>query len=146
MQLDSLKRKHPHRRAKRVGRSGARGKTSGRGTKGQKARAGHKMRPEMRDIIKKYPKHRGYQFKSFRPKPTPVNLDALEAAFASGDAVNPASLLKMGVISKEGGRLPAVKILGTGKISKKFAVTGCATSKSAKAAIEAAGGTVAPMV
>jgi len=43
-----------------VGRGGKRGKTAGRGTKGQNARAGRKKRPELRDIIKKLPKRRGY--------------------------------------------------------------------------------------
>jgi large subunit ribosomal protein L15 len=42
-----------------VGRGGKRGKTSGRGGKGQTARAGHKIRPEIRDLIKKLPKRRG---------------------------------------------------------------------------------------
>ena len=45
--------------SKRFGRGGKRGKTSGRGCKGQTARAGANMRPEMRDIIKRLPKLRG---------------------------------------------------------------------------------------
>lgn len=49
-----------------VGRGGKHAKTSGRGGKGQTARAGNKRRPELRDIIKKLPKNRGYQFKSIR--------------------------------------------------------------------------------
>lgn len=47
-----------------VGRGGKHAKTSGRGGKGQTARAGNKRRPELRDIIKKLPKQRGYSFKS----------------------------------------------------------------------------------
>ena len=50
-----------------VGRGGKHAKTSGRGGKGQTARAGNKRRPELRDIIKKLPKNRGYQFKSIEP-------------------------------------------------------------------------------
>ena len=49
-----------------MGRGGKHAKTSGRGGKGQTARAGNKRRPELRDIIKKLPKNRGYQFKSIR--------------------------------------------------------------------------------
>ncbi|MEK7569526.1 MAG: hypothetical protein AAB500_01380 [Patescibacteria group bacterium] len=49
-----------------VGRGGKHAKTSGRGGKGQTARAGNKRRPELRDIIKKLPKNRGYKFKSIR--------------------------------------------------------------------------------
>ena len=47
-----------------VGRGGKHAKTSGRGGKGQTARAGNKRRPALRDIIKKLPKNRGYSFKS----------------------------------------------------------------------------------
>ena len=58
--LNQLKRtsKRPYRRVGR-GQSSTRGKTSGRGTKGQNARAGRKKRPELRDIIKRVPKLRG---------------------------------------------------------------------------------------
>src|SRR3989344_1585172 len=64
MQLNTLKRKHPNKKSQQVGRGGTRGKTSGRGGKGKRARAGNKRRPEIRDIIKKLPKNRGYRFKS----------------------------------------------------------------------------------
>lgn len=143
MELHSLKRKTPNKKSARVGRGGKRGKTAGRGTKGQKARAGHRIRPEMRDIIKKYPKHRGYKQKAFRKKPTPVNLSALEVTFAAGDSVTVESLIAKKLAKKIGGKNPQVKILGTGTISKKLSISGCAVSASAKKAIEAAGGTVA---
>lgn len=60
-----------------VGRGGKHAKTSGRGGKGQTARAGNKRRPELRDIIKKLPKNRGYQFKSIQ-KVLVVSKDKLE--------------------------------------------------------------------
>ena len=60
MQLHQLQPKHSKKRKKIVGRGGKRGKTSGRGHKGQKARAGHRIRPEERDAIKKIPKKRGH--------------------------------------------------------------------------------------
>jgi len=59
MQFHTLKRKTKNKKSKQVGRGGTRGKTSGRGTKGQNARAGRKKRPELRDIIKRVPKLRG---------------------------------------------------------------------------------------
>ena len=142
MQLNQLKRTHKNKDDKRVARGGKRGKTAGRGTKGQKARAGHRIRPELRDIIKKFPKHRGYKNKAFVVKATPVNLAELESMFVAGDAVNPETLLAKKLIGRIGGRMPKVKILGTGKITKKIAVSGCMFSASAKAAILAAGGTV----
>lgn len=143
MQLHQLKRQHPNKAGKRVARGGKRGKTAGRGTKGQKARAGHRLRPELRDIIKKYPKLRGYKFKSIVEKPTPVNLDAIDAAFADGAAVNPEALLEKHLLKTRGGRMPRVKILATGKLTKKITLSGCLISASAKKAIEAAGGSVA---
>jgi ribosomal protein L15 len=60
MQIHELKRKHKNKKDRLVGRGGKHAKTSGRGGKGQTARAGNKRRPELRDIIKKLPKNRGY--------------------------------------------------------------------------------------
>ena len=64
MQINNLKRVHKNKKDRIVGRGGKHAKTSGRGGKGQTARAGNKRRPELRDIIKKLPKNRGYRFKS----------------------------------------------------------------------------------
>ena len=71
MQHHNLKRKTPNKKSRQVGRGGTRGKTAGRGTKGQNARAGHKKRPELRDFIKRFPKLRGRgknSLKSYKPK------------------------------------------------------------------------------
>lgn len=115
----------------RVGRGGKRGTTSGRGTKGQKARAGHKIRPMLRDIIKKLPKKRGYKFRRFRPRAEVVNLAILEKHFKGGDTISPAVLLGRGLVRRIKGRTPAVKILGTGDGKKKFVFQGVSFSKSA---------------
>jgi large subunit ribosomal protein L15 len=64
MQIHDLKRKNKNKKDRIVGRGGKHAKTSGRGGKGQTARAGNKRRPELRDIIKKLPKKRGYSFNS----------------------------------------------------------------------------------
>ena len=66
MQIHNLKRQHKNKKDRLVGRGGKHAKTSGRGGKGQTARAGNKRRPELRDIIKKLPKNRGYKFKSIQ--------------------------------------------------------------------------------
>lgn len=76
MQIHNLKRQHKNKKDRLVGRGGKHAKTSGRGGKGQTARAGNKRRPELRDIIKKLPKNRGYQFKSVR-----------KAVLVSGDKI-----------------------------------------------------------
>lgn len=148
MQSHTLSPKTARTKSARVGRGGKRGKTSGRGTKGQKARSGRKMRPEMRDLLKKIPKLRGHgknRARTVRTRATafPINLAALEASFEGGAVVTPATLAKAGLIRMRGGRLPQVKILGTGELTKGLSVSGVSYSASAKAAIEKAGGTAA---
>ncbi len=144
MQLHELTRKTPNKKEKRVGRGGKRGKTSGRGTKGQKARAGHRIRPAIREILKKLPKQRGYAFTSIQAPSLVVNLKALEANFAAGETVNPKVLAERGLIRvrKNASSAPTVKILGTGELTKKLTFAGCVFSASAVAAIEKAGGTI----
>lgn len=141
MELHSLKRKNPNKKARQVGRGGTRGKTSGRGGKGQTARAGNKRRPEMRDIIKKLPKLRGYRFKSPSTKFSPVNVGALNV-FEKGAPVTPATLFAAKLIRKQGGVMPKVKILGSGELSVSLSVSDCLVSASARAKIEKAGGSV----
>jgi len=141
MQLNTLKRQHPNKKFQQVGRGGTRGKTSGRGGKGQTARAGNKRRPEIRDIIKKLPKLRGYRFASFDTKASPVNILALNV-FSAGDTVSPKTLFEKNIIRRVGGKLPVVKILGTGDITVKISVTDCLVSKVAREKIEKAGGTI----
>jgi len=148
MQFNTLVSTHKRTKSTVVGRGGKRGKTSGRGGKGQTARAGHKMRPEMRDIIKKLPKRRGYgknrsrTVNASRVEYAPINLAQLEASFENGDVVTPAILLKRGIVRAVSGRAPKVKLLGTGTLSKKLSVSNCAASAGARAAIEAAGGSL----
>jgi len=132
MQLYQLKPIHKAKNKKRVGRGGKRGTYSGKGIKGQKSRAGHKIRPEIRDFIKKIPKQRGYRFKSFRTKPTIINLKDLNEKFSDGEVVSPKTLLNKGLIAKVKGRMPEVKILGVGELKKKIKIEGCKISKSIK--------------
>ncbi len=142
MQLHQIKREHPNKKSRLIGRGGKRGTTSGRGTKGQLARAGHKKRPELRDIIKKLPKKRGYRFASIKIKPFLVDLKQLNKSFNEGDTVTPKTLHKANVVELFKGKMPEVKILATGQLSKKLFVSGCGFSKSVKEAVEKAGGTI----
>lgn len=145
MQLHLLKSKTNFRRGQRVGRGSKRGKTSGRGTKGQKARAGAKIRPALRDVIKKLPKLRGrgkHTFRSFQIKPAIVNLGDLETHFANGETIDQKSLLAKGLISTIGGRVPQVKVLGDGELTKRFTFKGLRVSRPARAKIERAGGSL----
>lgn len=143
MQLNTLQRRTTNKSGKRVGRGGLRGKTAGRGTKGQKARAGHRIRPDVREKLKKLPKLRGYAFNSIEMKPAVINLSILQAMFAQGDSVTPEILRERGAVRARKGVAVRVKILGDGELTKKLVVTGCAVSAGALQKIEKAGGSVA---
>jgi large subunit ribosomal protein L15 len=148
MQLHTISPRTKNRKNAPVGRGGKRGKTSGRGGKGQTARAGHKIRPEVRDLIKKFPKRRGYgknrarTVKTNRIRVTAVNVAALEVTFKAGETVTPASLFAKSLVRRAKGRMPEVKILGTGDITKALIIKDCSLSESARAAITKAGGTI----
>ncbi len=142
MQLHQLRPKHKLKKRKRVGRGGKRGTYSGRGLKGQRSRAGRRLKPAIRGLIKRYPKLRGYKFKRTVSKPAVVNLETLEKKFKSSDKITPSILIEEGVIRKIKGRLPKVKILGKGKLTKALIVENCLVSKQAKEKIEKAGGKI----
>ena len=145
MQIQEVKRLHKNKSKKIVGRGGKRGTTSGKGTKGQKARSGRKLRPELRDLIKKLPKLRGRGKNSNLPigkQVQAVNVDLLSLIFNDGEKVSPDSLLKKGLIKKVSGKTPKVKILGTGEITKKLKIVNCVVSDSAKELIMKAGGSI----
>jgi large subunit ribosomal protein L15 len=141
----SLLKKTTNKKSKRVGRGGTRGKTAGRGTKGQKARAGHRIRPHIRDTIKKLPKLRGRgknSNKVFRTAPQVVNLAHIEALFATGARITPSTLFAQGLITRTKGVLPAVKILAHGELTKALSFRECQVSESAKKKIVDLGGSV----
>jgi large subunit ribosomal protein L15 len=132
MQLYQLKKEYKQKTRKRIGRGGKRGTYSGKGLKGQKSRAGHKIRPAIRDLIIKLPKRRGFTFKGFKARPVVVNLSTIYKIFKTGEVVSPTALLKKGLIRKKHGKLPAVKILGSGEASQKLIFQGCLFSHSAQ--------------
>ena len=124
---------------RRVGRgTGGKGhKTAGRGTKGQKARntmpAG--FEGGQLPLMQRIPKLKGFK-NPFRVEYTPVNLAALEALGA--DEVTVESLVEAGLVRPKA----LVKVLGQGSLSRPVRVSAHAFSKSAEAAITAAGGSV----
>lgn len=142
MQLNQIFSTKKNKTKKRVGRGGKKGTYSGRGVKGQKSRAGAKIRPAWRDAIKQIPKRRGAKFKSIQTKPEIINLGLLNGYFDEQDLISVESLLKKGLISKIKGRLPRVKILGDGEITKKFNFKGLSLSENAKKKIEKKGGKI----
>lgn len=145
MQHHTLKRRTPNKRKVQVGRGGTRGKTSGKGTKGQNARSGRKKRPEMRDIIKRLPKLRGRgisSLKSIQGTTVAVNLVEIEKAFKAGEIVSPKTLTDKNIVEKKSGMYPRVKILGNGELTLKLTFSACDVSESAKKKIIDLGGVI----
>jgi len=142
MQIHDLKRKTPSRSKKTVGRGGKRGKTSGRGTKGQRARAGHRIRPDNRDAIKRIPKKRGHKLNPLGKKPISLTLDRIARHFDSGSEITPTTLKGKGMIKRFG---QPFKILGPKKkleFKNKLIIRGCPISLPARKLVESLGGKV----
>ncbi len=125
---------------KRIGRgcgSGT-GKTAGKGHKGQKARAGHGMRPGFEGgqmpLQRRIPK-RGFN-NIFAKEIVSVNVGTLNR-FEDGAAVDAAALIEAGIVKKN---CDGIKILSNGELKKKLTVKANAFSEAAKSKIEAAGG------
>ena len=119
--------KQKNKRSQRVGRGGKRGTTSGKGTKGQKSRAGHRIRPAERDLMIRLPKLRGYRNKPIKEKLLVINVGDLETRSET-------------VFNQK--NLGQVKILLNLELKKAITIEGLLVSKSAKEKIEKAGGKV----
>ncbi len=143
MQIHELKRKNKNKKDRIVGRGGKHAKTSGRGGKGQTARAGNKRRPELRVIIKKIPKLRGYRFNSIQNKPVSISLDKIAKLMQAGADVNPKSLVEAKVIKTRKGFIPKVKILAAkNEFNLKANFSNLFISESAMEQINKAGGKI----
>lgn len=144
MRLHNLKpRPGSKHRRKRLGQgeSSGHGKTAGRGGKGQTARSGSSIRIGFEGgqmpLIRRIPK-RGFNNARFATVHAPVNVADLNQ-FENGARVDETALRSVGLAN---GKSAGVKILGTGELTKKLTVVVSAVSASAKAKIEAKGGTV----
>ena len=131
------------RRGRGIG--SGKGKTSGKGVKGQKAREGvalNGFEGGQLPIYRRLPK-RGFK-NIFRTEYAPVNLSTIEKALESGvlvaGSIDEAALEKAGLVRLA--KVAGVRLLGRGAITKAITVTVSGASASAKAAVEAAGGTV----
>ncbi len=135
--------KHPKKRLGQ-GESSGHGRTSGRGGKGQTARSGSSIRVGFEGgqmpLIRRMPK-RGFSNARFATRYLPVNLEDLNR-FDDGARVDEQAVRSAGLAN---GRADGIKILGTGELKKKLTVCAHAFSASAKAKIEAAGGTCEPV-
>ena len=131
------------RRGRGIG--SGKGKTSGKGVKGQKAREGvalNGFEGGQLPIYRRLPK-RGFT-NIFRKVYAPVNLSAIEQAIEAGKlepgAIDEAALERAGLARLA--KVAGVRVLGRGTITKVVTVTVSGASASARAAIEAAGGTI----
>ncbi len=153
--LSNLKPAQKRRARKRVGRGlgSGKGRYSGRGIKGQKARSGsHTMRAGFEGgqmpIYMRLPKQRGSTSKDAMPigphrtSTVPVNLRDLERVFDDGAEVTLEAMVEKGLIKNT---RTDVKVLGQGELTKKLAVTAHAFSASAREKIEGAGGSVSAL-
>jgi large subunit ribosomal protein L15 len=143
MRLHDLKpRPGAKHRRKRLGQgeSSGRGKTAGRGGKGQTARSGSSIRIGFEGgqmpLIRRIPK-RGFNNSRHGTTYIPVNVESLNV-FEDGAQVDIAALKSVGLANGPG---DGIKVLGTGDVTKKLSVVAHAFSASAKAKIEAKGGT-----
>lgn len=145
MNLSELRAAPGSRRApRRLGRGhgSGRGKTAGRGTKGQKARAGGGVpgyfEGGQNALVHRMPVKRGLHFRSVpnKVKPATVNLRQL-SQFTAGQTVDFEALVAANIIAKSARR---VKVLADGELSHPLIVAANQFSSSAKAKIEAAGG------
>jgi large subunit ribosomal protein L15 len=150
LSLSNLKPAQARKARKRVGRGlgSGKGRYSGRGIKGQKARAGsRKMRPGFEGgqmpIYMRLGKQRGPYSKDAMPvgphrtSTVPVNLRDLDRVFDDGSDVTLEAMIDKGLIKST---RTDVKILGQGDLSKKLTVTAHAFSATAREKIEKAGG------
>jgi large subunit ribosomal protein L15 len=138
-------------KSKRLGRGigSGKGKTSGKGVKGQKAREGvalNGFEGGQLPIYRRLPK-RGFR-NIFRKEYAPLNLDTLEAAIVAGklDATQPITEQVLYAAGLASGDKNGVRLLANGAISHAITITVSGASATAKAAVEAAGGSVTTTV
>ena len=130
------------KKRKRIGRGGSRGGTSGKGTKGQKARSGAPstigFEGGQMPIHRRLPK-RGFNNTQFQKEVFIITLEALEKHFKAGDVVDKNSLIEKGILKK---RDVLLKVLKNGTLTKKLVVTVDACSTTALEIITSCGGAV----
>lgn len=142
MQIHELKPLNKLPKKKRIGRGGKRGNYCGRGLKGQRSRAGAKIKPHLREVINKFPKKRGEGFKVKQDNVITITFQDLERLFPQGGKITPQILKKAGLGKKSATKQLKVKILAKGELKNKYDIKDCFVSKKAQEAIIKAGGTI----
>jgi len=146
MYLENIpERKNRIKKGKRLGRgygSGVGGHTVGRGTKGQKSRAGHKSLVAFEGgnvpFFRRMPKLKGFKSRS-KVNTQVVNVGTISEHFKSGEKITEEKLKEKGLIRKGA---QEIKVLGKGEINKKIEIEGLEMSPSAREKVEKADGSV----
>jgi len=141
MQLHQLKPIHKQRAQKIIGRGGRRGHYCGSGVPKGRSRAANIL-PVVRGLLKRYPKLRGYKFKTLSQKPAVLDLGILDKKFDVGQIVSPQILIEKRLVRRIGGVVPQIKILGGGVITKALVFESLLISEGAKEKIVKAGGKI----
>ena len=145
--LHTVKPIYSRKRGKRIGRGGKRGSYSGRGIKGQRSRAGRRIRPAERDLILRIPKKRGFRNKPIRPKPAVLDIhDLILRVKAHGKGLATPMTIDLTLL-KTLRLVPRryngeVKVLGKGSVDLALHLKGIKVSKRVTMAIQQAGGQV----
>ena len=147
--MTPLTRPISYKKKSRVGHGSTRGKTSGRGHKGQRARAGHKVRADFLDHMQQIPKRRGYNknrakgvwVERVRPRAVPLSR-ILSVWREHTHSITPKFLTEVGACRNRNGRTPRVKIIGTAKVEKPLRIVGCEITPGARACVEQANGVI----
>lgn len=145
MQIHQLKKSNnrlSQKKKRRVGRGGKRGTYSGKGMKGQKSRAGAKIRPQIRETVLKFPKRRGVYFNSLKKSPIIVKLEDIVSIFPEGGTIDPKKLKKANLIKAAKSNYRPIKILGAITLLKSYLIKNCLVSQKVKESIEKAGGKI----
>ncbi|MCL5011895.1 MAG: uL15 family ribosomal protein [Patescibacteria group bacterium] len=137
MRLHELQPKTKRPSQKRVGRGGKRGTTSGKGQKGQKSRAGHKIRPAQRDLVIRTPKRRGYKNKPKHPHAFALSLDIINRL--SESVITKEVLVEHRIIRSAS--IP-VKVVANGSIEHAKEIVGFPVSDKAAQKIKKSGGSI----
>lgn len=142
MQLHNIKPKTKPKKRRYIGHGGKKGTYSGKGIKGQRSRAGARIRPQIQDLIKRIPKMRGYDRAAIRRKKKTIILDLeiLEKKFDSGSVISRETLAEAGLLKDKNS---PIKILSDGHLTKSFTVASIPASKKTIDKIIKAGGNYA---
>lgn len=135
------------RNKKRVGRGGSRGKNAGRGNKGQKSRAGRKIKPVIRDELQRIPKRRGHNKNRargvrFRLPTRTLTFEIISRNFKKNEKVSPFTLISKRIFTKSSGKYPNIKLVSKGELKHPVVISKINLSEKAKEEILRVGGKI----